>query len=62
MCSSKGILGVISVIVVILANIFMVWRCVKLYRTMEVAAARKVMFGSYLYLPMILFALLLSKA
>jgi protoheme IX farnesyltransferase len=40
----------------------MIGRCINLYRTMEVKAARRVMFGSYLYLPLILFALLLSKA
>jgi protoheme IX farnesyltransferase len=52
----------IAIGVVILANVFMIGRCINLYRTMEVKAARRVMFGSYLYLPLILFALLLSKA
>jgi protoheme IX farnesyltransferase len=39
----------------------MIARSLRLYQTMEVKAARAVMFGSYLYLPLILFALLLSK-
>jgi protoheme IX farnesyltransferase len=39
----------------------MIGRCLTLYKTMEVAAARKVMFGSYLYLPVVMLALLLAK-
>lgn len=53
--------GVVSLIIVLLANLFMVWRCVQLYRSMDVKAARKVMFGSYIYLPVVLLALLLDK-
>jgi len=53
--------GIISIAVVIFANLFMIARSLRLYQTMEVKAARAVMFGSYLYLPLILFALLLSK-
>ena len=53
--------GYISMIIVMLANLFMVWRCVMLYRNMDVKAARKVMFGSYIYLPVVLLALLLDK-
>lgn len=52
----------IALVLIIAANVFMVMRCVLLYKTMEVSAARKVMFGSYLYLPVILLALLMSKA
>ena len=53
--------GIISLGIVLLANGFMVWRCVQLYRTMTVAAARRVMFGSYIYLPVVLLALLADK-
>ena len=53
--------GVVSLMVVLLANLFMVWRCIQLYRSMEVKAARKVMFGSYIWLPVVLLALLLDK-
>ncbi len=53
--------GIISLVVVLLANLFMVWRSVQLYRKMDVKAARKVMFGSYIYLPVVLLALLLDK-
>ena len=44
-----------------LANLFMIGRCVTLYRKMDVGSARKVMFGSYMYLPVVMLALLLSK-
>jgi protoheme IX farnesyltransferase len=62
MSTTDSLQGLIAIGVVILANVFMIGRCINLYRTMEVKAARRVMFGSYLYLPLILFALLLSKA
>ena len=42
----------------LLANLFMIWQCVRLYREMDVKAARRVMFSSYIYLPVVLFALL----
>jgi len=53
--------GLVSLIVVTLANLFMVLRCVNLYRQMTPQAARKVMFGSYIYLPVVLLALLADK-
>jgi protoheme IX farnesyltransferase len=54
--------GKVSLVIVVIANLFMILRCVGLYRNMDVAAARKVMFGSYLYLPVVFFALLSAKA
>jgi protoheme IX farnesyltransferase len=51
----------VSLGLVILANIFMIMRCMNLYRRMDVSSARKVMFGSYMYLPVVLLALLMSK-
>lgn len=56
-----GMSGMVSLIIVTLANIFMVWRCVQLYRNMNVASARRVMFSSYIYLPIVLLALLADK-
>lgn len=53
--------GYVSQVVVALANLFMIWRCVQLYRKMDVASARRVMFGSYIYLPVVLLALLADK-
>jgi protoheme IX farnesyltransferase len=61
MCSYEDIKGIIGLILVVLSNLFMLWRCISLYRKMDAGSARKVMFGSYLYLPVVLLALLMSK-
>lgn len=61
MCSYDDVQGKISLGLIGLANLFMIGRCVTLYKKMDVGSARKVMFGSYMYLPVILLALLLSK-
>ena len=61
MCTYEDIQGKISVGLIIVANLFMIGRCVTLYRKMDVGSARKVMFGSYMYLPVVMLALLLSK-
>ena len=53
--------GIVSLGLIVLANVFMIGRCVKLYTAMDVRSARRVMFGSYLYLPVVLLALWLSK-
>jgi len=56
-----GMSGTISLAIVAVANAFMVWRCVQLYRNMDVPSARRVMFSSYIYLPIVLLALLADK-
>lgn len=56
-----GISGSVSLIIVMLANIFMIWQCVRLYLDLNVQAARRVMFSSYIYLPVVLLALLGDK-
>ena len=61
MCSYNDVRGMISLILIILANIFMIGRCIMLYHKMDIGAARRVMFGSYMYLPVVLLALLMSK-
>jgi heme o synthase len=53
--------GWVSLIIVLAANVFMIMRCVKLYIKMDVKSARGVMFGSYIYLPVVLLALLVDK-
>jgi len=50
-----------SVWILLVANLFMVYQCVRLYKEMEVKAARRVMFSSYIYLPVVLLALLAFK-
>ena len=56
-----GITGEWSMWVVLVANIFMVVQCVRLYQNMGVPAARRVMFSSYIYLPIVFLALLADK-
>lgn len=56
-----GMSGVLSLLIVLLANLMMVWFCIRLYRDMEKKAARLVMFASYFYLPLVLLALLADK-
>jgi protoheme IX farnesyltransferase len=53
--------GVVSLVIVSLANLFMLWQCFRLYREMDVKSARRVMFSSYIYLPVVLLALLADK-
>ena len=61
MCTYADVKGMISLGLVALANVFMIMRCVTLYKKMDVGSARKVMFGSYMYLPVVMLAWLLSK-
>lgn len=56
-----GLTGTISMYILIICNLFMIWQCVKLYQQMDVKAARKVMFSSYIYLPIVYLALLADK-
>jgi protoheme IX farnesyltransferase len=53
--------GSISLWIVLACNLFMVVQCVRLYFEMDVKAARRVMFSSYIYLPIVLLALLFDK-
>lgn len=53
--------GSVSMWIVLVANIFMVVQCVRLYQNMGVPAARRVMFSSYIYLPIVFLALLADK-
>jgi protoheme IX farnesyltransferase len=54
--------GMISLIIVTVANLLMITQCVRLYKEMTVQAARRVMFSSYIYLPVVLLALLANKS
>lgn len=53
--------GKISLWIVFAANLFMILQCWRLYHEMERSAARRVMFSSYIYLPVVLLALLADK-
>jgi protoheme IX farnesyltransferase len=56
-----GMAGQLSMWILILANLFMVFQSIRLYKEMDVKAARRVMFSSYIYLPIVLLALLADK-
>lgn len=56
-----GMSGMISLVIVGIANLLMVLQCIRLYREMTIQAARRVMFSSYIYLPVVLLALLVDK-
>lgn len=56
-----GFAGQVSMWIVVLCNLFMVVQCIRLYMAMDVKSARRVMFSSYIYLPIVLLALLADK-
>jgi protoheme IX farnesyltransferase len=56
-----GYTGLTSAIIVMVCNLFMVVQSLRLYKQMDVKAARRVMFSSYIYLPIVLLALLADK-
>jgi protoheme IX farnesyltransferase len=56
-----GMSGMVSLVIVALANGMMLWQCIRLFREMDLKAARRVMFSSYIYLPVVLLALLANK-
>jgi protoheme IX farnesyltransferase len=56
-----GMTGSLSLIIVSLTNIFLLIQCVRLYREHNSKAARRVMFSSYLHLPVVFLALLSDK-
>lgn len=56
-----GYTGMISAVVVMMCNVFMVVQSIRLYQQMDVKSARRVMFSSYIYLPIVLLALLADK-
>ncbi|WP_153797611.1 heme o synthase [Foetidibacter luteolus] len=56
-----GLTGRISLWIVLAANLFMVVQCIRLYIKMDVPSARRVMFSSYIYLPVVLLSLLADK-
>ena len=53
--------GDVSLWIVLAANLFLFTQCVRLYLELNAAAARRVMFSSYIYLPVVFLALLADK-
>jgi protoheme IX farnesyltransferase len=56
-----GMTGWVSLVVVTVVNLFLVLQCIRLYKENSVKAARRVMFSSYIHLPLVLLALLNDK-
>lgn len=56
-----GMTGKTSLIIVTIVNLFLVFQCVRLYKERDAKAARRVMFSSYIHLPIVLLALLNDK-
>lgn len=53
--------GVISAIILIIAGLLFTWQALLLFRKMTDEAATKLMFASFIYLPVVQLALLLDK-
>ena len=56
-----GMTGQVSMWILIISNLFMIFQSIRLYNEMNTKAARRVMFSSYIYLPIVLLALLADK-
>ena len=56
-----GLTGLVSVLIVTGANLFLIFQCVRLYQALDAKAARRVMFSSYIYLPIVFLGLLGDK-
>ncbi len=56
-----GFTGVVSAVVVLLCGLVFLFQALNLFRECTVPAARKLMFGSFFYLPVILLALYLDR-
>lgn len=56
-----GITGIISLIIVLLAGLIFLWQGIKLYRSCSTADAKKLMFYSIIYNPLVLLSFLLDK-
>ena len=56
-----GMTNIYAGVIMLFANLWMVWQCVRLYKEMDVKAARRVMFSSYIWLPVVLLTLLAFK-
>ena len=55
------ITGNVSLWIVLAANLFLLVQCIRLYIELDTTAARRVMFSSYIYLPVVYLSLLADK-
>jgi len=56
-----GFTGVISLVIVLLAGVMFLKLAIDLYRTLSAEAAKRLMFGSFFYLPLVQLAYLIDK-
>lgn len=56
-----GMSGSVSVIIISVCSIFFIWQAYTLYKECTVEAARKLMFGSFVYLPAVQLAVMFGK-
>lgn len=56
-----GMSGWISFLMIALVSIYFLWLAIRLFITCEMADARRLMFGSFLYLPVVQIALVIDK-
>ncbi|MFZ7116912.1 MAG: protoheme IX farnesyltransferase, partial [Bacteroidota bacterium] len=57
----SGMSGIVSAVVITLAGILFFMQSVYLLKTCSDIAAKRLMFGSFIYLPVVLIAILLDK-
>ena len=55
------ITGFVSLWIVLAANLFLFIQCIRLFIELDATAARRVMFSSYIYLPIVFLSLLADK-
>lgn len=56
-----GMTGVISAVVISLAGLYFFYQSINLFKSCSIESARKLMFGSFIYLPIVLIALVCDK-
>ena len=56
-----GLTGIVSLWILLISNIALVIQSIRLYKEMDAKAARRVMFSSYIYLPIVYLAMLADK-
>jgi protoheme IX farnesyltransferase len=56
-----NISGSLATIIIVLCGIAFIAQAIKLYRKCDVKSAQQLMFGSFLYLPIVQIALMIDK-
>ncbi|MGQ0829243.1 MAG: heme o synthase [Bacteroidota bacterium] len=56
-----GMSGTVSVIIISICSVFFIWQAYTLYKECTVEAARRLMFGSFIYLPLVQLAVMFGK-